>query len=317
VCVVSAPPYTCRWETRNRDGGHDVRVVAQLADGTRVARAMRTAEGSPTFRATTDSVLVSVHVRDRNGRFIRGLDAKSFRILEDGAPQELLSFTSDTAASDLVLALDGSGSMLPALQELRQAATGFLQSLRPTDSVTVAAFNTSLAVLSSPSADTATKIAALAQIQPSGGTALYDTLIQAAELLKPSQGRRAIVVFTDGDDVSSRSTPAGARVALQTNDVVLYLVAQGKATSDIKLKEQLETLCEETGGRAYFTSRMSELKDRFRDIIDELTNGYVVGYRPSRPFGDGGWRTITVELADRTSRNIVTARQGYLAVRRQ
>jgi Ca-activated chloride channel family protein len=315
VCVVAAPPFHCTWEA-GAGTPRDVRVEAHLADGTRLVRALRTRSAGLAFQASADSVLLSVHVRDRNKRFIRGLDASSFRVLEDGIPQDVLSFSPDSVAGDVLVALDVSGSMKPALVELRAAAGGFLASLRPTDAVTVAAFNTSLYVLSHRGSDLATRLAALDGLRASGDTALYDVMIQAADLMKGSGARRAVVMLTDGDDVSSRSSLSGVRVALQSSDVVLYIIAQGKAAVDPHLRDQITTLALETGGAAFFAPRMSSLKDHFAEIVEELTSQYVLGYAPRRPFGDGGWRQITVEMTDRSKRYEVRARQGYLAVRR-
>jgi len=165
-------------------------------------------------------------------------------------------------------------------------------------------------------ASPAGRIASLDTLRAAGGTALFDAIIQSTEIVRVSSKRRAVIVFTDGEDVSSRATATGARVALQTNDVVLYVIAQGKAANDAALKQQLEQLCMETGGAAFFGSHMNDLGRHFGEILDELTNEYVLGYVPTRPFGDGGWRTITVQMSDANLRYQVRSRQGYLAVRR-
>lgn len=317
VCVVTSAPFRCTWDAGTKTAPRDMRVMARVSGSSRaVVQTMRTAAGGPAFHSTTDSVLVSAHVRDRNGRFIRGLDVTQFRVLEDGTPQTVLSFKPETAASEILLALDVSGSMAPALADLRTAAGGFLRALRPTDSVTVAAFNTTLAVISPRGATPAARVASLDTLRASGGTALFDAIINATEIVKKSAERRAIVVFTDGEDVSSRATANGARLALQTNDVVLYVIAQGKAASDGTLKQQVEQLCTETGGAAFFASHMSDLDKHFGEIIEELTNEYMLGYVPTRPFGDGGWRAITVQMGDPSLRYQVRSRQGYLAVKR-
>jgi len=316
VCVVRSAPFRCQWDAGSDTTSRDLRVVARLGGGGRATGTMRTAAGGPSFHSTTDSVLVSAHVRDRNGRFIRGLDVDQFRVLEDGTPQKILSFKPETASSEILLALDVSGSMTPALGDLRTAAAKFLGALRPTDSVTVAAFNTTLVTVSPRTASAAERIASLDTLRAAGGTALFDAIIQSTEIVRKSSQRRAVIFFTDGEDVSSRATVTGARMALQTNDVVLYVIAQGKAAIDAALKQQLEQLCRETGGAAFFASHMNDLGKHFSEILDELTNEYVLGYMPVRPFGDGGWRTITVEIADRSLRYQVRSRQGYLAVQR-
>jgi len=316
ACVARSSPFRCQWDAGSEPKPREVRVVAQLTGGGRLIQAFRTAAGTPAFTSTTDGVAVSVHVRDRNGRFIQGLDVSKFRLLEDRVPQTILSFKPETASSEILLALDVSGSMGPALGDLRSAAAIFLRALRPTDSVTVAAFNTALAIISPRGDSPEARVASLDTLRASGGTALFDTIIHAAEIVKTSKERRAIIVFTDGEDVSSRATADGAQHALQNNDVVLYVIAQGKAASDIELKKQLDKLCTETGGAAFFASHMNELGKHFSEIIEELTNEYTLSYVPTKPYGDGGWREIVVQMLDESLRYTVRYKKGYYAVGR-
>jgi Ca-activated chloride channel family protein len=316
ACAFTAPPFRCEWDTGSKDTPRDVRVVADLSADLRVARTIRTQQPTRVFRASADSVAVSVHVRDRSGRPVRGLDQKSFRVFEDGMQQDLLSFSAETAATDVVVALDGSGSMETSLPELKIAAADFLRALRPSDAVTVAVFNTALSILSRRGAPLADRLAALDDLRAAGSTALYDTMIQAVEILRGPVVRRALVILTDGDDRSSRASSQGARVALQSSDVILYVIAQGKGASDRALRDQLTALAAETGGSAFFAERMSSLKEHFTEIVDELASHYVLGYVPRRPYGEGGWRRITVEMTDADRRYRVRARSGYLAVRR-
>ncbi len=160
-------------------------------------------------------------------------------------------------------------------------------------------------------------MAAVTRLQPTtGATALYDALIRAIGVLKSQPSPRAIVAFTDGDDDASHSTIATVRTALETNDVALYLVAQGKAAEDKALRDQLSALATETGGAAWFAPKMSDLDEHFSRVTEDLTGEYVIGYAPRKPLGDGGWRRISVEVAGQPGRYDVRAREGYLAVSR-
>jgi VWFA-related protein len=316
ACAASAPPFRCQWDSATVRGVRDVRAVAELADGTRAVHAIRTRGTVAAFRASVDSVTVAVRVQDRNGRFVRGLGADSFRLLEDGVPQQVATFTTESSGGDVVLALDGSGSMTSALPELRAAAHAFLDALPRNDNVTVTVFNSAIDVLAPRGTNVADNIAALDRLRASGTTALYDVMIQAVDLFPPAAERRAIVMFTDGDDVASRASIGTARLALQGANVVLYVIAQGKASTDRALQEQLTTLATETGGAAFFASKMSDARDHFAEIAEELSNQYVLGYVPTRAFGDGAWRQIRVETTNPALRYQIKSRQGYLATRR-
>ena len=316
ACVAVLRPYRCNWDSASMRGARDVRAVAELANGVRIVETVRTRGTVASFRASADSVVVAVRVQDRHRRFVRGLTRDSFRLLEDGVPQQIVTFTSEAAGGDVVLALDSSGSMTLALPELRAAARAFLGALPRNDAVTIAAFNSAIDVLAPRGADPIARLAALDGLRALGTTALYDVLIQTVDLFPPTSERRAVVMFTDGDDSASRASIGAARLALQNANVVLYLIAQGKATTDRALQNQLTALATETGGAAFFARHMSDTRDHFAEIAEELSNQYVLAYVPARPFGDGGWRQIQVEPAD-PSRNLqITARQGYIAMRR-
>jgi Ca-activated chloride channel family protein len=316
VCKVTSRPFKCLWDAGNRTVTRTVRVAATLAGGTRLVETVRTKGLNLSQAVAVEAVLVSVHVTDDRGRFVEGLQQSNFKLLEDGVPQDITSFLAENAAGSLLLALDISGSMGPAVGELRNATSQFLGSLRPTDRVTLTGFSNSLFILSPATADAAARQAALEQLHPAGGTALYDSMIRGVELLKPQSNPRAMVVFTDGDDDASLATLDGVRSTLQSNDVVLYFIAQGRAERDDVLRTALTRLATETGGAAYFSSRMSSLQEHFANIVADLSHQYVVGYSPKRDLGDGAWRKIQVHVEDRDRKLTVRARQGYLAVHR-
>jgi VWFA-related protein len=154
-------------------------------------------------------------------------------------------------------------------------------------------------------------------LRAGGGTALYDVMTYASDALKQLPGPRALVIFTDGEDVSSRSTVDGARAALHGNDVTLYVIAQGQLGSDAKLKQQLSSLADDTGGEAFFTKKMNDVPEHFFDILSKLSRQYLLGYAPVTPLGDGAWRKIEVTVTRNAGTHLVVhARAGYFATRR-
>lgn len=313
ACVATQVPWQCEWDAGPRVTSRHVRAVARLADGAQLTAALRTKALDISQHTSVEAVLVSAHVKDSRDRFVTGLSAADFRVFEDGRPQTLSSVSAEDAGADIVLTLDISGSMAPVMDELKASARRFLAAVRPQDRVAVAGFNSGLFVIASATAEPTTRLAQLDRVRAFGRTSLYDSLVRAADLFQGSQGRRALVVFTDGDDVSSRGSAETARAALQAKDIVLYVAGQGLAAEDDDLRDRLRRLAEETGGAAYFASKMSALDQHFADVLQSIGHQYVLTYAPDRPLGDGAWRTIKVETV--RGRHDVRARQGYFARR--
>jgi VWFA-related protein len=316
VCQARERPFRCLWDAGSRAEPRTVRVVADLDGGGRLVNARRTSPRGLMFGASTDAVLVPTRVINDRGEFVQGLDASRFVLYEDGRAQEIVSIISEGTPASVVLALDMSASMRPKLTDLRRAAARFLDAVRPNDAVTLAGFNDGFFALTTPGADNDARRAALDQLRPWGDTALYDSLIRAAGLLRGQPSPRAIVAFTDGDDVISRASAPTVRSALQAADVVLYLVVGAVAPPPASPLARLARIADETGGAAWFAPRMETLGDRFTDIVQDLSSGYVLTYLPDRPLGDGAWRELRVELLGPGDAHTIRARQGYLAVQR-
>lgn len=315
VCRFTARPFRCTWDAGNQVTPRVVRMAVTWADGERLVRSLRTTGLTVQESSGVHSVIVSAHVTDNRGRLVPGLTAADFTLREDGVLQEITFVGAEQVPSQVLLALDISDSMGSSMQTLRQAARGFLTALRPSDSVSVTVFNTGLFVLAPWGATPAARDAAIERLRPWGTTAIYDSIVRAADLLKSRTGRRVLVLFTDGDDVASRGSAENAQAALQAHDVVLYLIAQGKADNNREVKERFTALAEATGGRALFASRVGELVDQFSDVVADLSRLYALAYTPKRPVGDGKWRAVVVEPVNKRLR--VRARQGYFATARK
>ena len=316
VCQAHGRPFRCDWDAGSRPEPRTVRVVADLTEGGRLVGTRRTSPLGLIFGASTDAVLVPTRVINNRGQFVQGLDPARFQLFEDGRPQQIVSVISEGTPASVMLALDMSASMQPKINDLRRAATMFLKAVRPGDAVSLAGFNENLVVLTRPDADAQTRQKALADLRPWGDTALYDSLIRGAGVLRAQPSPRAIVAFTDGDDVISRASAQTVRSALQAADVVLYLVIGAKDPEPGSPLERLARIAAETGGAAWFAPRMETLGSRFEDIVHDLSSGYVLTYLPDRPVGDGAWRELKVELQGPGDDHSIRARLGYLAVQR-
>jgi Ca-activated chloride channel family protein len=285
-----------------------------LTGDRRLTAALRTKGMRVTDAVNVDAIAVSVRVLDRAGRFVTGLTRDDFQIFEDGVRQEIGGFAAEDAGARVIVALDVSRSMAEVMPELRRATRLFLETLRPQDEVTVATFATSLSVVALPTATPAQRAAVLDTLEAGGNTALYDALVRSADMFE-GFGQRAVVIFTDGRDVVSRSSVGGVRTALQSADVGLYVVGQGEAARG-SLRDLLTALARETGGASFFSTGTGALQEHFARIADDISHRYMVSFTPIRPLGDGAWRTLEVRLADPASTHSVWAREGYPAIRR-
>ncbi|MEW5983211.1 MAG: VWA domain-containing protein [Acidobacteriota bacterium] len=313
LCTRERPPFECQWDAGPKVTEHQLRAVAVLADGSRVARGVRTRGVAYTEAVDVDVVHITASVTDGSGRFVRGLPASAFRVFEDGVRQQISYFASENVPLEIIVAVDVSGSMTDAMPQVRTAVRKFLTALRPTDRVTLIGFNDNVFTLARPSVDLATRLRAVDRLAPWGGTALYDVIVQGIEELGRQPGRRVMVVFTDGEDLHSHIALATAERRLEGSDAVLYPIGQGRAPQQRSLKEILQRLAEKSGGRAFF-EEVTALDAVFAEILEELSNQYLLGFVSTDPRRDNRWRTLRVELPGRSER--IRARQGYRAVPR-
>jgi len=312
VCALEQPPFECQWDAGSNVVEHVIRAVVTLGDGRRVARSIRTKGVEYTEKVDVDVVQVTATVTDDSGRFVRGLARQDFRLFEDGRQQVLTTFFSENVPLELIVAVDVSGSMTDAMPKVKESVKRFLTAIRPTDRVTLLAFNDNVFTIARPTADLAARLRAVDRLAPWGGTALYDVVIQAFDLLGRQTGRRALVVFTDGEDLDSRAPIGVAERRLETSDAVLYPIGQGRAPRLANLKTILERLARKSGGRAFFGESVDQLDAVFAEILEELSNQYLLGYVPHDLARDGRWRALRVEVPGKDVR--VRARQGYRAV---
>lgn len=313
LCTLERPPFECAWDAGPKVSEHQLRAVAVLGDGSRVARGVRTKGVAYAEAVDVDVVHITASVTDGDGTFVRGLPATAFRVYEDDVRQDITYFAAENIPLEIIVAVDVSGSMTDAMPQVREAVKTFLSALRPSDRVTLIGFNDNVFTLARPSVDLATRLRAVDRLAPWGGTALYDVIVQGIDQLGRQPGRRVMVVFTDGEDLHSHIALATAERRLEGSDAVLYPIGQGRAPQLRSLREILERLAQKSGGRAFFED-VDALGGVFEDILEELSNQYLLGYVSTDARHDNRWRTLRVELPGRSLR--IRARQGYRAVPR-
>jgi len=311
VCRVEQPPYECGWEAPGIVE-HHIRAVATLRGGGRVVANVRTRRFGHTERVDVHVVQVTATVTNSRGEFVKGLQREAFRIAENGAPQRISYFGGEDVPLELVVAVDISGSMIDAVPRLKEAVRRFLGAVRPGDQVTLIGFNDNLFTLAKREADPKVRMRAVDRLAAWGGTALYDAIAESLNQLGRRQGRKAVVVFSDGEDQSSHLSIDGVVRLVGEHDATVFAVGQGRATRDGPLQKVLKRLADVSGGRAFFTQDINELDAAFKRILDELAHQYLMAYPPTNVDRDGTWRKIAVSVSGKGYK--VRARQGYFAV---
>jgi Ca-activated chloride channel family protein len=305
------------------------RSLVSLASGLFLALAAATAsaqEPSPSpkpFVLGVDVEVVSVTavVFDKGGHFVRGLTPKNVTLLEDGVPQEVSIFREANGGEEkiplsVVLVLDTSGSMKQNLPLLQQAASTFVDKLEEIDSALVVSFNETVkgSVDFTGDADRLTQF--IDGLQAWGGTSLYDAIRYSLDRIKNQSGRKALVVFTDGDDNTSSTKEPEVIDYARSVEATIYSVGinPGAGMGSGPNRGFLNRVATETGGEAYFPTKASELSHIFSGISEELHNHYLLAYTPKRA-ADGSFRNIELRL-DRKDLQ-VRVRKGYFALKRR
>ena len=188
---------------------HLIRAVATLRSGERLVATARTAAVEYAEAVDVDVIQITAVVTDGDGRFVTGLNADDFKVFDEDKPQRLTNFAAENIPLELVAALDVSSSMKDALPAVKRHATDFLaqlQAVRPGDGARRSTTTSSRRRGARPTRPTRAK--AIGRLAPWGGTALYDAIVHALDLLGRQSGRRALVVFSDGEDQSSHAPMA-------------------------------------------------------------------------------------------------------------
>ena len=307
-CVVAAAPFECEWDAGRTIAEHQVRVVATLTAGGRVVQNLRTKGVSFNDNEDVDAVQVTVTVMDGPNKYVRGLPITAFHVFEDEKRQTISYFANSNVPLEMIVAVDISGSMGPAMPKLKKAVEEFLGAVPSGNQVTLVGFNDTVFTVTTRTTIPAERVKAVSRLAPWGSTALYDAILRTIGMLGRQTGRKALVVFTDGEDQGSHATITDVERGLQGSDVSLYMIGQGRGVTQDRLKVIMERLSKPTGGRALFSENIDTLRVTFAELLDELSNQYLLSYAPPVAARGETWRSIKVEVDGHSE---VRAREGY------
>jgi VWFA-related protein len=280
-----------------------------------------TAAQQPTFRVGVDLVRVDVSVT-RNLEPVSDLTVDNFTVFDNGVKQKLERVIHEQVPLEAFLVLDVSGSVAGAqLERLKAAARGFVAGLTPQDKVALVTFSAKPTVRQPLTGDFEAFVRSLNEVTAEGQTALYDATAMALTMRKPADSRAVMVVFTDGGDNASNTSPKVVVQSVERSDAIVYGVSvsdrgPGPVFGADGLRSQfqvgfLRSLADTTGGRV-LNAESGRLEEAYGLILNDVRARYLITYYPDKVAA--GWHKLEVKLNG--VKGNVLARRGYYAAAR-
>lgn len=300
------------------------------------------------IKVDTNLISVPVTVIEKNGLYVPSLSKGNFQIFENGKEQEVAYFGSTDQPFTAILLIDVSGSTSLKIEQIQEGAISFVNEMLPQDKVMVISFDSGVHTLLEFSNDKAALEKAIRKTKFGGGTSLYDAVDRSLEkYLEKVEGKKAIVLFTDGVDTTSRRSyeytvssaieseavifpiylntfldfigVGGGNGPMTTPPTIGGIPGMGGGQQSINASKEeyalgrryLHDLANATGGRVYRAgSTSSELNKAFEGIAEELRSQYEVGYYPSSGGNAGERRQIKIRI--NRPNLIIRSRDSYI-----
>ena len=278
------------------------------------------AQQIPVFRTGVDLVSLGVTVTDKKGGLITNLQAEDVEIYEDGKKQTLRYFAADDAAGHgpdmhLGLLLDVSESMAEDVKFTRTASIKFLNTLVDAVDVTVVDFDTEVRVARYGQSEFARLIERIRQQKTTGMTALYDAIGVYLDGAAQQDGRKVMLLYTDGGDTRSSIRRGELLDLLKASDATVYVVGELEHQSSSGRTEArmvLQSIADATGGQAFFPQSVKDLDEMYGKVVAEIRAQYTIGYVSTNEKTDGAWRKVEIKVVPMKGRDLrVRSRKGY------
>jgi VWFA-related protein len=275
------------------------------------------AQDPQVFRAESELVVLHVNVFDERSDAVPELPRDTFRVVEDGRPQDITFFSSEDVPVAAGLILDNSGSMIARHRMVQAGGLAFVTASHPEDELFVLQFNTEAQYGLPPGVSftnsEALLRAALVRYPAGGKTALYDAVVEGLDHLEHAHHqKRVLVVLSDGDDNASRRSDDEMYARVRRSDAIVYTVSNADRrvgfAGDAGVLKKLANL---GGGVAYFPKSEDDVIASLREVADNIRRGYSIGYTPARTH-DGRYRRVQVSVrAPGRGKLTVRSRSGY------
>ena len=270
------------------------------------------------FRKQVDEVVLHATVVDDKQRIVTTLDKGDFNVYENGSPQTITSFRHEDIPVAMGIVVDNSGSMREKRQKVNAAALNLVRASNSNDEVFIVNFNDEYYLDQDFTSNINKLKAGLEKIETRGGTALYDAVVASADHLK-KEGKlekKVVFVVTDGEDNESSETLEQAVRRLQgENGPTVYAIGILEGEEHPKhAKRALQIMSERTGGLAFFPKTLDEVDAISRSVAHDIRTQYTIGYKPTTPKNQGGYRQVKVDARSRSYGKLtVRTKSGYYA----
>jgi Ca-activated chloride channel family protein len=275
--------------------------------------------GAQRIKVATQTVPIYATVIDGERRLVTDLQQQEFEVYDNGKLQVITNFENGITPFTSVVMLDTSGSMTMNLEFVKQAAEEFIIRLLPADKAKVGAFNDKIQILPKDEPFTADRDR-LIRILKDGldfgyPTRLWDAVNESIASLERLDGRRVVVVFTDGDDTGSRVDEQEVLLRAREKDVMIYAIGMqsdffnGQTRVRTRPARGLRKLSDETGGGYFELTKKDDLGPTFTRVAQELHSQYVLGFSPATLDG----KVHKIEIKTKRSGTTVRGRKSYLA----
>jgi Ca-activated chloride channel family protein len=294
-------------------------LVLPAALSAAVAWGVALAAQQPTFRSSTNVVSLFATVTDAQNRLVPDLTQADFQVFDNDKPQDLLLFQSETQPITVVVMLDTSASMTGSIALLKAAAEQFIIRLLPEDKAAVGAFNDKIEVSTQFTNNRDTLITEVKDLDFGNGTRLFDAISESLDMLQGVDGRKVVLVFTDGDDTSSRVGRGKILDRARAEEVMVYAIGleaeffDGVRVVRSKPDSSLRRIADETGGGYFELKKTADLGPTFSRVAQELHSQYVLGFEPQQLDGKVHRLTVKMKQPGMTAR----ARRSYVATAAQ
>jgi Ca-activated chloride channel homolog len=273
----------------------------------------------PGYRVTVRLVNVFTTVTDEHGAPVAGLERDNFRVLEDGIPQTISVFDRESELPlSIVLAVDTSLSTMRDFKLEQASARKFAHSIvRPVDHLAVFQVTENIDQLTNFTPRLGEIDRGIDRLRIGAGTSLYDAIFLGSEALLERDGRKVLVLITDGGDTTSKADYQSALRRAQQAEAIVYSIIVVPVAADAGRntggEHALMTISKDTGGKYYYAESVSELDEAFRKISEELRTQYLIGYYPNRQVSGSPFRRIQVQIVNTNdaARYQVRHRTGY------
>jgi Ca-activated chloride channel family protein len=295
------------------------RVRTQLAGIAMGLFVVAAAPRGQVFKSAVDLASFGVTVEDRKGTLATDLGRDDFEVYEDGKKQELTLFArgdQDGLAPELHLGLlfDTSSSMDETIAFSRSAAIKFLNALPAAKDMTLVDFDTQVRVARFGQDEFERLVERIRRRKPDGSTALYDAIGVYLDGSQAEEGRRILVLYTDGGDTASAMSFPDVMTLLKASDITLYgvgFLSSLSSSAQLDQRVKIQQLAETTGGQAFFPSVLEDLDVKYARVLAEIKAQYTLGYLSTNARTDGSWRKVEVKV--RRPGLKVRSRRGYYA----